>query len=57
MRELMTLEEVARYLHVGKKTVYRLLEQGEIPAVKIGHQWRFNRNSTINTLTLSISPP
>jgi len=45
MTELMTVEEVARYLRVTKKTLYRLLKQGRIPATKVGHQWRFDKNS------------
>lgn len=40
---LMTLEEVADYLRVNKKTIYRLLERRSIPATKVGRQWRFDR--------------
>ena len=43
MAELMTVEEVAAYLRVTKKTVYRLLERGSIPATKVGRQWRFDK--------------
>jgi len=43
MIELMTLEEVAAYLRVTKKTIYRLLRQGKIPATKVGQQWRFDK--------------
>jgi len=45
MTELMTLEEVSRYLRVTRKTIYRLLGRGGIPATKVGHQWRFNKAS------------
>ncbi len=45
MVELMTLEEVANYLRVTKKTIYRLLERGGIPAMKVGRQWRFDKDS------------
>jgi len=45
MAELMTVEEVAAYLRVTKKTIYRLLKRGSIPAIKVGHQWRFKKNS------------
>ncbi len=45
MAGLMTLEEVATYLRVTEKTVYRLLGRGEIPATKVGQQWRFTRAS------------
>jgi len=44
MAELMTVQELADYLRVTKKTIYRLLKQGRIPATKVGHQWRFDRN-------------
>ncbi len=45
MAELMTVEEVADYLRVTKKTIYRLLKQGKIKATKVGHQWRFDKSS------------
>ena len=45
MTELMTLKEVATYLRVTKKTIYRLLERGDIPATKVGRQWRFGKAS------------
>jgi excisionase family DNA binding protein len=43
MRELMTLEEVADYLRVTKKTIHRLLKRRGIPAMKVGRQWRFDK--------------
>ena len=43
MTEFMTVAEVAGYLRVTEKTVYRLLKQGGIPATKVGHQWRFGK--------------
>ena len=42
---LLTLEEVADYLRVTKKTIYRLLERNSIPATKVGRQWRFDKDS------------
>ena len=45
MAELMTVEELVAYLRVTKKTIYRLLKRGEIPAIKVGRQWRFNKTS------------
>lgn len=41
--EILTLEEVAAYLKAGKKTVYRLAQQGQIPSFKLGGTWRFRR--------------
>ncbi|MGQ0794363.1 MAG: response regulator [Deltaproteobacteria bacterium] len=43
MEELMTLEEAAEYLKIAKPTLYRLLEEGKIPAFKVGNQWRFTK--------------
>ncbi len=40
---LLTLEQVAQYLNVDKYTVYRLLAQKQLPAFKVGNQWRFKR--------------
>jgi excisionase family DNA binding protein len=40
--ELVTVEEVADYLRVTEKTIYRLLRRGKIPAIKVGQQWRFD---------------
>jgi len=40
---LLTAEQVARYLKVDKFTVYRLVTKKKIPAFKVGNQWRFNK--------------
>ena len=45
MAKLMTVGEVADYLRVTEKTIYRLLERGRIPATKVGRQWRFDTTS------------
>jgi len=41
--QLLTLDQVAEYLNVDKFTVYRLLAQKQLPAFKVGNQWRFKR--------------
>ncbi len=53
MAELMTVEEVAEYLRVTKKTIYRLLKRSKIPAIKISRQWRFDRASIDEWLHLN----
>jgi len=40
---MLTVEQVAQYLNVDKFTVYRLLAQKQLPAFKVGNQWRFKR--------------
>lgn len=44
-KSLLTVREVASYLRVHSATVYRLLRRGELPAFKVGSDWRFNRES------------
>ena len=41
--EILTIEEVAAYLKAGKRTVYRLAANGQLPAFKLGGTWRFRR--------------
>jgi excisionase family DNA binding protein len=41
----MTLKELASYLCVTEKTIYRLLWRGRIPAARVGKQWRFERGT------------
>ena len=40
----LTTEEVLEYLQVNLRTVYRLIKAGKIPAVRVGHQWRFRKS-------------
>ena len=41
---LLTTAQVADYLKVDKFTVYRLVTQKNIPAFKVGNQWRFSKD-------------
>jgi len=41
--ELMTLHQVADYLHCHYITAYRLIHRGELPAFRVGSDWRFRR--------------
>lgn len=42
---IMTVGEVAAYLRCHTATIYRLLRNGQIPAFKVGSDWRFNRDT------------
>lgn len=41
--DILTLDEVACYLRVTKRTLYRLAQEGQLPAFKLGGVWRFRR--------------
>jgi PTS system nitrogen regulatory IIA component len=42
--DILTIEEVAKYLRVSERTVYDWAQKGEIPAGKIGTVWRFKKD-------------
>jgi PTS system nitrogen regulatory IIA component len=41
--DILTIEEVAKYLRVSERTVYDWAQRGEIPSGKIGTVWRFKK--------------
>lgn len=42
--ELMTVAETCRYLKITPRTLYRYLRNRQIPAFKLGKEWRFVRS-------------
>jgi excisionase family DNA binding protein len=40
---MLTISEVAEYLKLHELTVRRLAREGELPAFKVGRQWRIQR--------------
>jgi excisionase family DNA binding protein len=49
--QVMTVDQVAEYLQVSKRKVYDLAAAGDIPAAKVGDQWRFYRPEIDRWLT------
>lgn len=49
--QVMTVEELARYLRVSKRTVYSMAQAGTLPAAKVGDRWRFYRPEIERWLT------
>ena len=41
MSDLYTVKQVQDLLKVDRITVYRMLQDGRLKGIKIGHQWRF----------------
>jgi excisionase family DNA binding protein len=39
--DVLTTREAARYLRIGIETLKRKAQLGEVPAGKVGRQWRF----------------
>jgi excisionase family DNA binding protein len=42
--DIMTLEEVARYLRLKPQTIYTWAQEKNIPAAKLGKEWRFRKS-------------
>ena len=40
---ILTIPEIAKYLKVTEKTIYKLAGAKKIPAFKVGGSWRFSR--------------
>jgi excisionase family DNA binding protein len=40
---IFTIPEIATYLKVTEKTIYRLAGTRQIPAFKVGGSWRFSK--------------
>jgi excisionase family DNA binding protein len=39
----LTTEDVLNYLKVTPRTICRLIDAGELPAIRIGRLWRFKQ--------------
>ena len=44
MENIMTIEEVAKYLKMKPQTIYTWAQKGDIPAIKLGKEWRFRKD-------------
>ena len=43
--DILTIPDVASLLRVADKTVYSLVQRGDLPGFKVGGQWRFRRTA------------
>jgi excisionase family DNA binding protein len=46
-QEIMTVEDVAKYLRLTRITVYKLLKEGKIHGYRIGGSWRVNKKELL----------
>jgi excisionase family DNA binding protein len=38
---VLTVQEVSKYLRVHPSTIYRMLKRNQLPAFRVGSDWRF----------------
>jgi excisionase family DNA binding protein len=51
--DLLTVTEVARLLRVSKMTIYRLIEDGQLPALRIGRSFRIHHGTVTQFMTIT----
>ncbi|MBX7213294.1 MAG: PocR ligand-binding domain-containing protein [Thermoflexales bacterium] len=51
MSELITTQDVQDLLKVDRTTIYRMIESGQLPAIRVGKQWRFRQPEIARWLT------
>ena len=44
-REVMNVDQAARYLGVSSDTMYKYLSSGKLPAFKLGNRWRLKKST------------
>ena len=40
---ILTVKEVAEYLRIGQRSVYKLIKENKIPAIRILNKWRVDK--------------
>lgn len=40
-KEVLTVKQVAEFLQMDERIIYKLAKQGDIPSFKVSNQWRF----------------
>ena len=48
IEQIMTVRDIAAYLKLNERTVYRLASSAKIPAFKVGTSWRFKKEEIDN---------
>ena len=56
-RQLLTAAEVASQLRVSTMTVYRLIRSGELPAVRVGRNYRVREDELVAYLEAQVVDP
>ena len=44
-KEILTIEEAANFLQIGKRSLYKLAKDGRIPCKKVLNKWRFEKGA------------
>ncbi len=50
MTRLLTIKDLVEYLNYSEKTIYKIVNSGELPSIKIGKEYRFRKEDVENWL-------
>ena len=50
MSKILTVKEAAALLKTSRQQIRRMIQNGELPAVKVGREWRISRNALLDYL-------
>ena len=53
MNQVLTVKEVAVLLKTTRQQIRKVIQSGELPAVKVGREWRILEEQIQNLLTMS----
>jgi excisionase family DNA binding protein len=55
--DILMIKDVAEYLKVTDRTIYRLAAAKKIPAFKVGGSWRFSRSDIDRWIAAQTAAP
>ena len=44
-KDILTIRDLQKLLHIGRNTALRLVQDGDVEAFKVGHQWRMTKEN------------
>lgn len=56
-KQLLSARQVASYLQLSVLTIYDWAQKGNLPAIKVGRNWRFRRSDLEAWLDRNSHPP
>ena len=57
MTELLSTRQLQELLNVDRTTIYRMISNGQLPAIRVGNQWRFPREAVEAWLNSRVVAP
>jgi excisionase family DNA binding protein len=57
MEEILTTEEAIKYLKITKKTLFKMVKEGRVRAMKAGNAFRFKKSDLEEDLMVNANEP